>query len=592
MKILSAILIVLVLSVNCREQRRKRIIPSDSSSSEAEPGFECDGGLVGVFNRYLHQREVHSNKTMLSIFGHCISNPEFNHRLIGEMSKIPMTMISLPDKDKLSPVDAPIFTYTIMYYCQYNTTNSYYKQMIKNMETLMVFRSYVLFTMVKGVKTTTSELASIRSCEVLNDHQLLDKFFVEKIKRNWLAPQTHVNSYHDVCGVGPGRMQTHIEISFDVKIKDGNCTLFERGKPQFPTFTFVSFDRKLFHMLLRRPWRMMREFNFLQVAECVKPMAIVEPSEWALIAPLSRSFAGLSLLSILTICWISSLASVKEYKSLLYQVIMSIVTPQPVSVPQLHGLFQLQRLLLMGLFILLLQTILVNNFRTEFVSELMEPDRNLKMFNNSFMFTTLPYRYSPMLFKGNIYQAFIQKGSACLADVGALKEALNIPLAKTDTRLSTYGMVYTTAKGNLLRPSRVAVTLSEHGLMPIIRRYINKYKAFDDPSNPYVRWAKQVHRANFPDSPWSPDRDWEALKQFLAECIGVRSCEMGGGPQSIVMHNSEMSLVFRMEHLRGTIWFCSFLLLISSGILIGEMLHKCYQVSYVRNSIKPYSRTN
>lgn len=319
----------------------------------------------------------------------------------------------------------------------------------------------------------------------------------------------------------------------------------------------------------------MREFVHSFNIVCLRPLAVVEPSEWALVKSFSPPFTIILSGTILIICLFTSLGSIRDFILLLYQILSSVLTAQPVEVPHVHGRYKFQRLLLLGLFIVLFQCVIVNDYKTDVTSDLMEPERNIAKFEKTiFPLSTLPYRISSAALKATAYFSFCSKNGFCFENPNALREGLNIPLEKLEKFVVIYTIDNTLLNGNILRPSGILLTINEHGLVPLNLRYTFNFSVAEGSNNRYENTAKFYHRKILPRSRWSPEKHWEALKELLATCFGTETCNYDGGTQRIVIHDSDLSPVFRMEHLRGTMWLTSWLFIISAIILIEEITIK------------------
>lgn len=137
-------------------------------SLQTELGFDCAGGISGLLEKHLRQRKVLPEKVSLTIVGGVL-NPNFNDRLAGDISRLPVTTRSLSN-GQLNPMDARILDYTVLYYCQDNFKQVVYEKMIRYTDRFLPIRPYVLFTMSNKVGTEITEYAYVQSCRISSSH--------------------------------------------------------------------------------------------------------------------------------------------------------------------------------------------------------------------------------------------------------------------------------------------------------------------------------------------------------------------------------------------------------------------------------------
>lgn len=264
----------------------------------------------------------------------------------------------------------------------------------------------------------------------------------------------------------------------------------------------------------RRDGTLLEQFSFNLQLVCLKPLAIVDPSEWTFVKPSSGPFSAFLFGTLFVVCLFSSMCYLKEYRSLVYRNTTSTVTAQTEIVPHFRGLYKCQRLLLMGLYIVLFQVFLVNNFRTKLVTELLEPERDLRMYGTenhsvNYNIQLLPSRVSSDRLKIEVFWAFVQILPICYSQPDRIQDGLRIPLARSLGPLIAYSPNEGSAGGDILRPSMLLRDANEHGLISVTQTYKHTSTTHMKVENFLTKTqAEKAHRE--PNSRWLPQKHWKA----------------------------------------------------------------------------------
>lgn len=97
-----------------------------------------------------------------------------------------------------------IFSYTVRYHWQDGGEEAARKDRINAIGNILLMKPYIPFIISKNMATGLSRYASVQSCHISYDHRLV----------------------HNLCDIYSGSLQTPTTVSFNAKIKDGNCTRF------------------------------------------------------------------------------------------------------------------------------------------------------------------------------------------------------------------------------------------------------------------------------------------------------------------------------------------------------------------------------
>lgn len=535
----------------------------------SEPGFNCPEGLELLLKKYIHMRNVSVPSTTIVLMGECVHQVEFNQAIADVLKSLDLTTISTYH---LNVIDqnvqvkqrklSEMLSYFVFYLCKDNIARtSRFKKLNHDRNIIAQVRPYILFVVDDTQKILTN-YGHISQCRVYSDHILIDVLFVHKVLRRGdvLTALSDTQLQTELVAIKPRLIQplhtVHLDIEFTVKT---NETLEQR--------------RVLF-MLSADDAPYLRELSFVNRLDCMKPLAVIEPSERVLLpSTLPTTFYVGLLLSICIVSFAVGAGRALDVSSLLYQLSISILTSYAVKVPRMKKYFYVQRIALLTLFVPVLQWVFVTDYKNEVVAELTEPERDIfpiQADENLLRRAILPFRADQVYRRTTSFIQLIYGFELCYPASNRVQDYLGIPMKMKFVYIEFGPMMHPA-----LRPSPVLSLIREYQLVSLIQRFL-KFSPFNKfQIKTSVSESRYLHKAFFPNSSYLPEFDWEVIRELAAECNTIfRNKLLVKLPnrlswcfQEVLIDHSQLSAKLRWEHILNVNRL--FITLLSTSVFIA-----------------------
>lgn len=490
-------------------------IPSSTGQAAFnEAALNCPQGLGGILEANINSRQVRISETTIVFIGDCVRHGEFGPAVADAIRRLAVTSVATSNLRLIDQSSAgsdrtlgELLKYFVFYVCNANSRlKSRLKRYNGNDNVVRLVAPYTLFVIDDSGKFDR-ELAHIIRCNVVSDHAFPDVLTVVRRKAATLSPLNDTRLAVQLQALVRTPMQVLHAINIYVVLSlRSNRTQIHKGVLPIVGPGSSVIDH--------------RELSIASRIECIKPLAVVEPSERALHpSTLSAEFYVGVLLSLCLVSWIVGANNLTQTSSIVYKLAVSILTSYDVTPPKSTRYFYVQRIALLTLFVPLLQWGFVNDYKNEVVAELTQPDRDkftLDADPHMMKKPLLPYKQDAALVRLQTFSNLINGYEVCLPDSRAARDNLGIPLV-TRNDVIDYGL----GSPPLLRLSPALGVIREYNLMPLIPRFLsmrNTKMFFSMLKRSYVFDANTRKRMLFPKSKFHAENDWEAVREVIASC--------------------------------------------------------------------------